>query len=435
MNAGLALCGCKADAAAFLSKGTPFTLPMPTSELVIWSAMLGGILTILSMAVFDSLRHRTRGARYNLLFVLVTGGSCVVMTGLLELLLPHWSDRSMMVLKAGLGPTAGAMAIYFLGNWLGGVWEDVWVHRITVWGGAVLLVASMLLVLLATQVLPENYRALLWLVAGVNLVPALLALVVVVRSAILGDPLAKWMSLAIVCLVLMVIGLYMKGLGVAGMGTGTQILTAVVSIAFFLIASVLGQMRYRQIRMLKRLMRLEMGAEPATGLPTGGALLAEMEHSFWRTARLHGRCSVLCLYLSHFYEMTDAHSQQTGVEILVALAARIRRAAGFRCLVGLYHPRCFVVVMGSEKGQEPMADTVAGLRKLAEMPLNVTVTADWQMKRTFVPEIGVGVITVNPSQADPLKALNQAEQIALLSVLPRANTPESELSTLPPGLG
>jgi len=391
--------------------------------------MSGGILTILSMAVVDGLHQRTRGALRNLLFVLITGASCVVMTGLPEILYPEWPSRWMMVLKAGLGPAAGATAIYFLGNWLGGVREDIWVHRLTAWGGAALLGMALLLALAATQVRAEDFHDLLWLVAAVNLTPAVLAVFVVVRSAVLGDPLASWMSLAIVCLVLMVIGLYMKGLGVAWMGTGTQLLTAVASVTFFLVATVLVLLRNRQIRLLKRLMRLEMGAEPATGLPTGTALLSKMEHSFWRTSRLNGRCSVICLYVSNLYEMTDADTLQIDGQILVALAARIRRAAGFRCLVGLYHPRCFVVVMDAERGQEPIEDTVEGLRRLAEMPLSVT--AEWQLQRTFVPKIGVGVVTIDPGKADPLKVLNQAEHTALLSVRPRASVHTADVNTTP----
>ncbi len=422
------------DATARCPTHWPLTTPtpgfMPLSELVIWSAMLGGLMTILAMAIVDGLHQRTPGALRNLVFVLVTGTSCVVMTGLPEALLPGLPAHLVMVLKAGLGPTAGALALYFLGNWLGGIREDVWVHRLTVWGGGVLLGVAMLLALVAAQLPAERFVDLLWLVAAVNMVPAALAVVVVVRSAVLGDPLARWMSVAIVCLVLMVAGLYMKGLGVAWMGTGLHLLTAVASVTFFLVATVLVLLRTRQIRLLRRLMRLEMGAEPATGLPTGSALLSQMEHSFWRTARRHGRCSVICLYLSNLYEITDSDTQQIDGQILVALAARIRRAAGFRCLVGLYHPRCFVVVMGSERAEEPIADTVANLRALAEMPL--AVTAEWQLQRSFVPQIGVGVVTIDPRKADPLKVLNQAEHMALLSARPRASSAHSTgVSTTP----
>ena len=402
---------------------------MPISELVIWSAMLGGILTILSIAAVDGLHQRTVGALRNVLFILITGASCVVMTGIPEILLPQWPNRMIMVLKASLGPAAGATAIYFLGTWLGGLREDPLVFRLTAWGGSMLLGAALLLAVVATQVRAEDFQDLLWLVAAVNMVPALLAVVVVVRSAVLGDPLARWMSVAIVSLVLMVIGLYMKGLNVAWMGPVTQMLTAAASVTFFLVSTVLVLLRSQQIRLLKRLMRLEMGAEPATGLPTGMALLSQIEHRFWRTARLQGRCSVICLYVANLYELTDLNTQQIDAQILVALAARIRRVAGFRCLVGLYHPRCFVVVIGAERSQESIANTVADLRALAEMRL--AVTAEWQLKRTFLPKIGIGVITIDPGKADPLKVLNEAEHIALLSVSPEAGRRPSGVHTTP----
>ena len=406
---------------------------MPLPELVIWSAMLGGLLTILAMAVVDGLHQRTPGALRNLVFVLITGASCVVLTGLPEVLIPALPVRLMMVLKAALGLTAGALALSFLGSWLGGIREDIWVHRLTVWGSGVLLGAAMVLALVAAQLPVERFVDLLWLVAAVNMVPTLLAAVVVVRSAVPGDPLARWMSVAIVCLLLMVVGLYMKALGVARVGTGTQLLTAVASVTFFLVATVLVLLRNRQVRLLKRLMRLEMGAEPATGLPTGRALLAQIEHSFWRTARLRGRCSVICLYLANLYEISESDTQPVEGQILVALAARIRRAAGFRCLVGLYHPRCFVVVMGSEPANEPIADTVTHLRELVEMPL--TVTTEWEKKRSFVPQMGVGVVTIDPSTADPLQVLNQAEHMALLSAQPRGNrNPTAAASTTPAAL-
>lgn len=66
---------------------------------------------------------------------------------------------------------------------------------------------------------------------------------------------------------------------------------------------------------------------------------------------------------------------------------------------------------------------------LAAMPL--TVTADWQQHRTFVPAIGVGVIAINPGKADPLKVPNQAEHNALLSVRPKDDATSSGVSATP----
>lgn len=108
---------------------------MSTAETAVWSAMLGGLLTLAALAFSDALVNRKRGAMRNVIFVLVAGAACVVMTGLPgELwpgLLPDWA---VQMLKGGLGPVAGAVALYYLGLWMGGSREDRTVHHITAWG-------------------------------------------------------------------------------------------------------------------------------------------------------------------------------------------------------------------------------------------------------------------------------------------------------------
>ena len=146
---------------------------MSISEIAIWSAMLGGLLTLLALSLLDVLSNRTVGAVRNLVFVFVTGASCVLITGLPEVLFPGLHGRLLMVLKASLGPVAGALALYFLGNWLGGGREDALVHRLTAWGGAVVLLAAAVLGTLASLVNTDRFQELLWLVAVVNMVPVM----------------------------------------------------------------------------------------------------------------------------------------------------------------------------------------------------------------------------------------------------------------------
>ena len=85
---------------------------MSIAETAVWSAMLGGLLTLVGLSLADALVGRNIGAVRNLLFVLITGASCVVITGLPEVFFPALPDRLTMVLKAGLGPIAGAMALH-----------------------------------------------------------------------------------------------------------------------------------------------------------------------------------------------------------------------------------------------------------------------------------------------------------------------------------
>lgn len=402
---------------------------MSVSETAIWSAMLGGLLTLSGLALGDVISHRTTAAVRNLMFVLFTGASCVVMTGLLEAFFPFLPGRLMIVLKASLGPLAGAMGLYFIGTWLGGVREDAQVHKITTWGASLLLFAGMALLVLASQVDLANARPLLMGAAVVNMVPVLLALGAVGRATQLGDPLAPWMLLAIACLATMTLGHYLHALDVPGLGTASQLFTAVITVAFFLIASVLGVIRNRQARLLARLSRLEPGSDPATGLHTGAALIADMEHAFWRTARLHGECTVVCLHLNNLYELAEASGSTIEQQIQVTVAARIRRAAGFRCVVGLYHARCFVVVIYTDRHQPPVNETVGRLRNMVGQPM--IVTDGQHLRQVFRPSLGMGVLTVDPTHVTPLDVLNDAERKAVAEASAYRPLTENDVLTAP----
>lgn len=392
---------------------------MPIAEIAVWSAMLGGLCTLAALALADVFNGHSIGSFRNLLFVSITGASCVVMTGLPEVFFPDLPERLLMVLKAGLGPAAGAMGLYYVGTWLGGARQDGRVHRVTAFGGALLVSATVILVVLASQIEHENFHMLLMATAAVNMVPVLLALAAAVRAARLGDPLARWMAVAIGCLAITTVGHYLRGLDVPGLGVGTWLFTAVVTLVFFLMASVLGLLRNRHNREIARLSRLQHSTDPATGLSTGSALIADVEHALWRAARLECETAVLCLYVSNLYELADSAGPGAEHQILSTVAARIRRAAGFRCVVGLYHPRCFVVVLTMDPHQQPVRATAARMALTVSIPL--TVFDEQRKRHPFRPRIGMGVVTVDPASATPTDVINEAERqaLAMASTSPR----------------
>jgi GGDEF domain-containing protein len=385
---------------------------MSPSEISVWSAMSGGLLTIAALALADVLFSRNVASARNLVFVLITSAACILMSGLPEAFFPDLPQRLVMVLKAGLGPLAGAIALIYLGIWLGGMREDMLVYRLTAWGGAVLFFAAMGLTMAGAVVAPgRSFWELLLFTACFNLAAVVLALLATVRAALLGDPLARWMVGACVLLALTTIGLYLKGLNVSGAGLGTWIVTALSTVSYYLLASALIYVRLRQNRQLKRLSRMQLGDDPATGLPTGLTLINEVEHAFWRTARHHGECTVVCLHLRNLYELGQAAGRGVEHQIQVAMAARIRRAAGFRCIVGLFHPRCFVVVISADKRRAYVNTTINRLRQMVAQPLSV-VGAN-QARHDFMPQLGVGVVTLDPTDAKPLEVINEAERKAL----------------------
>jgi GGDEF domain-containing protein len=349
------------------------------------------------------------------------------MSSLPEALFPELVGRGLLVLKAALGPMSGAMALYFLGNWLGGPREDAWVHQLTVWGSATVALAAVGLAIIASQVAVDDFQAVLLAAASLNMVPVLMSVTAIRRAAQRGDPLAHWMLVAVACLAVMVSGLYLKGMALPGIGLVAWVITALATVAFFMLASGLVLLRNHQNRQLARLSRLETGVEPATGLTTGGALLSQMEHVFWRTARQHGDCTVVCLYLSNLYALSDTVGAGVEHQILKTMAARVRRAAGFRGLVGLYHPRCFVVVISADRHNPPLDETLEWLRSKTDQPLSVHNGRKGYA--VFKPLLGVGVVPVNPANALAMDVLNEAERRALALVdAPDIETERAQLS-------
>ena len=391
--------------------------------------MTGGLLALAASAMGDALFNRSVNTFRNLLFVVITGTSCVVMTGLPEVLFSGLPERILMLLKASMGPLSGAIALNYLGSWLGGVREDVVVYRITTWGAGAELLSAVALAVFAAQASSQEFHRVLVATAAINLAAVLLGIVVSVRAAILGDPLARWMVLACACLAGMVSGLELRVLNIQGFGLGTWILTAACTVAYFLIVSVLVILRNRQNRQLARLANLQLGADPATGLPTGSVLLSKVEHAFWRTARFGGECTVVCLHLRNLYELGESAGHGVEHQILVVMAARIRRAAGFRCVVGLYHPRCFVVVVSADMGRQNINMTVSRLRHLVAQQLSV-VGQDGA-RHEFMPRLGVGVITLNPANADPLEVITDAERQALGPAGEPQRVPDDAVDTTP----
>jgi hypothetical protein len=80
-------------------------------------------------------------------------------------------------------------------------------------------------------------------------------------------------------------------------------------------------------------------------------------------------------------------------------------------VAGLYHPRCFVVVISADKRRQFVNMTVSRLRHLVADPLSV-VGLDGT-RHEFTPQLGVGVVTLNPAGAEPLEVINEAERLSM----------------------
>ena len=393
----------------------PDNFHMDIAENTVWAMMAGGLTSLALLGGADALLTRSIGAVRNLLLIVAISVTAVALSGLPEALYPALPSRLALMIKAGLAPLSSALGLRFMGIWVGGGQEDRLVQRLTGWGSYGMMLAALGLMLGAVLVPPGQPTPVLWLSALVSGLMVALVTVVAVRATLQGDPLARWLVLAGVVQAGMISGLYLHALRVPGMGLGWRSFTAACTVVFVLIVMMLIIVRNRENRRLARLSRLETGFDPATGLATGSKLLSEMEHAFWRTGRLRGQCVVVCVYLGNLYELGDALGRTGENQILAATAARLRRAVGFRCVVGMYHPRCFVVVISTER-RRTVDDAVAQrIKALVAQPMPVLLERDHR-RHQFVPQAGVAMQVVLPDHAQPQTVIDELEQQAMAQV-------------------
>ncbi len=383
---------------------------MSTHEVSLWSALAGGLLVLAVLALVDLFAvRRSLGALRNAIFVTLGGAAVVIISGLPEALFPALQSDAMSTIRIAIGPVAAGLILYYLGQWIGGMREDPVVYRISSWGCRAMLLATLCLIAAALMISPQSDRVL-GAAGGVVLLAVLLGFGLAARAAVLGDALARWMAASCVMLLFTTLGLYLHAMQPPYFGIYTSILTAVFTLAHFILAIVLVGKRNRHLRKLNRLARLDPAIEPTTGLPAGASLVSQIEHAFWVAARRKGHCLVVCIYLSNLYELADTVGHGADSQILLAVAARIRRVVGFRCVVGVYHPRCFVVVLDADRHRARVASTLLRLRAFLPQPLEVQGT-DAQM-HSFTPVVGVGLVEAAPQSAKALDVLHEAERQA-----------------------
>lgn len=383
---------------------------MGTSELIIWSCMTGGLLTLVAIVMTDVLINRKTSSWRALLFTVLSGGSCVVMSGVVDVMFPGIPSSMLIVTKVSLAPLGAALGLTYLGMWLGVAIDDPMVHHTIVVGVVAAVAATMVLVVFSLY-LGADTQTLILLSAAISALSLSLGIFAALRTALLGDPLARWMALAQAFLAIALLGLYRHQLPVGRLGTGTMVATALCTVTYFVIIMALSIRRARAQTRLERLTSQAQGADLATGLPKGSVLLSKVDDAFWRSARMQRECTVICLHLRNLYELAEVAGHSADQQILAAMAARMRRAVGFRNVVGLYHPRCFVIVISARPEPDLLKNTLIRLRYLMGKPLSV-IGLD-ERHYAFTPHFEFGAVTVKTSTADSATVIDQAERMAL----------------------
>lgn len=387
---------------------------MKTIELAIWAAMAGAAGLLTCSAAVAALFSRTAAAWRGLALIGLISVSAVLMSGLPEHLL-HLDAGAVLPLKLALGPLSGALCLVYLGSWLGITSEEQaaqrWVSRgsLCSWVGGVLVLCALYAGAgVFGAAVPTDY---LMLASGAaNMVPVLVAIGLTARSMALGDDLAGWMLVACASLAAMVLGLYAKGLGLP-LSNWVWLVVAGASMAYLVMAVGLTILRYQHERRLQRIAQGNTAIDAITGLPVGSVLLTKAEHAMWRSARMGRDSAVVAVWINNLYDLNDQGGSDTVLEIRQRLTAGVRRAVGFKDVVGLMQARCYVVVVSSIKDSDNVDKIVQKLQSMLPRPMRVGAMVGEAL--VFTPQVSVGIVQIpNALQGDPLQAMDRALRLA-----------------------
>lgn len=382
---------------------------MVSSQLAIWSAFGGCVLTLLGTALLRALVHRSRGAAYLMLFITVAACGVLLLSGVPETLWPALEGTPWQWVKLAVGPVAGAVALWLLGSWLAASRRDRMVRYIISLGALALAAAGVVVPVLA-MVFPERLPGLFWVVALVDAVGVVLATLAASRAAMLGDRLARGMAASCVPLAVAVAGLHVMAADTQGSPWPAEMAVALAAAAYLLTVTWLFSQRASQLRRLREASRAGDGVDALTKLPQAGALFRQAEEALQRSLRLRRECVVIAIKVPNLYTANAEAGYDADHDILIALAARIRQLVGVHDLVGLYHATCFVVVVPAVESAGAVRSH--GMRLADEMRQLVRLSGGAGFDVNFRPDVSVGILRVNAHVSDASLALEEAEVIA-----------------------
>lgn len=371
------------------------------------------MLTICLAALCDAALSRSSGAFMGFAFMALITLYATLLCGLVQLAFPGIPLVVIHTLQVSLAPLCSTLALVFTGRWLNVKSEDEKIGKIIGAGTATMGALTVLLAILALRAQNADIERLLVPSAATCLITIVLTGICAWKAIKLGDRLAIWLAPAAILLTVTIGGLYSEAAN-PGQLTILQICaTALCAVLYLLMIAYLSIARTRQAKRLERLAGLHLGADPTTGLPTGSALIAKVEDAFWHSTRHNVASNVVCMHLHNLYDLAEVAGHGVENQIALAMSARIRRAVGFRCVVGLYHARCFIAVIQApnRSSDAQIASFVQRLRYLISKP--VQVIGHKRTQHEFNPDWGIAVVSASGERLDSTSVLRQAEREAM----------------------
>jgi GGDEF domain-containing protein len=387
---------------------------MQTHEIVIWSAMGGAWLMLTSVAALDAARTMSLPAWRGVSLLVMIGVGALLMTGLPEHLLDITDEHLMLPAKMTLGPITGAVALNYLGIWLGVTADNKGVGRVLFATSLLVLLAGMVLLGMHVVVSPLSVHQGLAISGLITLLPTVVAALVSVRTALLGDRLAWGMAIACLCLVVMVAGLYAKGLN-QQLGNVAWALIAIATVTNLVLTTGLTILRNLAQKRLQRIARDHTAYDLVTGMPIGSVLLSKVDDAMWRGARVGDDSAVMAIWVDNLYAYHDRAGTEIEHELRTRITAIVRQCVGFRNVVGLMQARCYVVAFSSVKDKLLLLRIAQRVLNASHKPMKLGFLIG--EAHVYVPQVSVGIMHVPRStQGQSLDVMDAAQRLAQQAV-------------------
>ena len=392
-------------------------------EIVIWSGASGAIALVVFLSVGDFFFRRhiaaLHGAVYNtacLLFVLC-------LSGLLQTLLPRPYQYEIRIAQVLVGPLCVCLGDLWLRAWLGARYRDRLMDKALLFGGTLfpLLGAASL------WLLPVPYQ--MPFAAGLVVVNMVIVIWMSFRAWLLGDALARGMTIGTLLMLTSSGGLYAIAIGMPMSLTAQAIVAAASALTVTIVGFMLWQRQQRRVRVSRE---VHSQYAPVTKLPSGTPLVRYLLRAQKRR-RLTRREGAVIAVMVFEPERLRTMAGNSGLnEAYLHLAQRLQHQVGVVNQVGRYWDRCFIAVM--ESIHSPAALRTVGLRVAVSLrrPMNVTGSDGSQVQLRM--DVGVGVLRLTREIEDVEDLLADAQQLAEAArALPsRAATREPETGEASP---
>jgi GGDEF domain-containing protein len=394
------------------------------SEVVVWCMLMGAMLMLVLLCLTEYVRQRERWAMESGIYVALLMVVTLSGSGLAQMALGRAYSGHMSVALGVLPPLSMVVGALSIRNWLRTRgreqlvdWSLVCVSVVCGLAVAWAVVFPVPVDALGHPRLPDQWRtpneftpALAW---GTSWLAILATTFGSLRVALHGDKRA-WFMFAVCMLCAPMSMLLSLRLVFAWAAPIEWVALTVLSQGVG--ACVLVRHSWERHRILfnaNRILEDERGIDPLTRLPSGGALISQMEQAYSRAHKLMRHRPVLvAVQLFNAEEIVKECGDNGWNQVVLATLARIRRVVSPADLVGRYYGGCFVILISSRVTAQYLRGLGLRLASSARRPVTPRVPpSGFESDEPIETDVGVGLFWCD-AVGDLTMALHEAERAA-----------------------